>query len=86
MDQANYYDIALKIYDLADYRNAADIRRVWQSLVSIVHENAVQSGDASPREAVAEQVRDLGQHLNTSVTTFPIRKSFSHDSCQVRLT
>lgn len=78
MDQANYYDIALKIYDLADYRNAADIRRVWNSLVQSVHTAAVESGDAAPREAVAEQVRDLGQHLKTSVTTFPIREFSPH--------
>lgn len=74
MDQANYYDIALMIYDLADYRNAADIRRVWTNLVSTAHEKAVATGDSAPREAVAEQVRDLGQRLKCSVTTFPIRK------------
>ncbi|KIW06004.1 uncharacterized protein PV09_03185 [Verruconis gallopava] len=72
VDQASYYDLALIIYDLADYRNAADIRRVWNSLVKQVHEDALESGRASPREAVAEYVRDLGQRLKCSVITFPI--------------
>jgi hypothetical protein len=62
------------IYDLADYRNAADIRRVWSNLVKTVHEDAVKTGNSAPREAVAEHVRDLGQRLSCSVTTFPIRK------------
>jgi nuclear pore complex protein Nup155 len=80
VDQANYFDLALLIYNLADYRNAADIRRVWNNEVKQAHENAVQSGNATPREAVAEEVRDLGQKLKRSVSTFPVRKCFAYSN------
>jgi hypothetical protein len=80
VDQASYFDLALIIYDLADYRDAANIRRVWGNLIKQIHENALQDSSnpdgnmTRPQESVAEYVRELGQRLKCSVTTFPVRK------------
>jgi nuclear pore complex protein Nup155 len=76
-DQASYYDLCLIIYDMADYRNAADIAATWANLINTVDKTARDAKDATPFQAVASEVQTLGRRLNCSDTTFPIRKLFS---------
>jgi nuclear pore complex protein Nup155 len=71
-DQAGYYDLSLIIYQVADYRNSADIEATWRNLVKQEHEEA-EKKENMPWEAVADKVRMLGKRLNCSETTFPIR-------------
>lgn len=73
-DQANYYDICLVIYNLADYRNAADISATWANLISQTDQEARKKKNATPSMAVAEEVVTMGKRLECSDTTFPIRK------------
>jgi nuclear pore complex protein Nup155 len=75
-DQASYYDICLQIYNLADYRNAADIAATWTNLISSVDKTARDAKDATPFQAVAAEVTTMGRRLECSDTTFPIRESF----------
>lgn len=37
-DQANYYDVCILIYNVADHRNPADIASSWQALIDQVHD------------------------------------------------
>merc|ERR1711939_599259 len=70
-DPANYYDICLEIYQVANHRNDADIRATWQSLLDQVHEVAAEpSSEQTPYEAVITKVRDMAQRLQGSETTF----------------
>ncbi|KAH7314343.1 putative nucleoporin [Rhexocercosporidium sp. MPI-PUGE-AT-0058] len=70
-DAANYYDICLEIYEVANHRNDADIRATWQSLLDQVHDLAAEPGSTqAPYEAVITKVRDMAQRLNGSETTF----------------
>lgn len=77
-DQASYHDLCLAIYQVADYRNAADIKATWQNLLETIHHEAEQSGNVEPYEAIAEKVRTMGNRLNLSDSTFPIRKPILH--------
>ena len=74
VEQAGYYDLCLVIYQVADYRNSADIEATWQNLVNQTHGEAEQSNNSQAWEAVADKVRTLGRKLNCSETTFPVRK------------
>ncbi|PVH73490.1 nucleoporin-domain-containing protein [Cadophora sp. DSE1049] len=70
-DAANYYDICLEIYQVANHRNDADIRATWQSLLDQVHEVASEpNSEQTPYEAVITKVRDMAQRLHGSETTF----------------
>ena len=40
-DPGGYYDIALYIYQAADYRNPTDVRATWTSLIEATHEEAM---------------------------------------------
>ncbi|KAI9824104.1 MAG: hypothetical protein M1832_002174 [Thelocarpon impressellum] len=71
-DQASYFDICLLIYQAADHRGAADIRATWQHLIEHTHQETLEGGQPLPFEAVAEQVRSLGNRLGLSESTFPI--------------
>jgi nuclear pore complex protein Nup155 len=73
-DQASYYDLCLIIYELADYRNSADIRATWVNLIHSLEVEATKTQQAQAFELVAEKFRDMGKRLNCSETTFPIRK------------
>lgn len=73
-DQANYYDICLLIYQVAQHRNVADIRATWQNLLETTHNEALAKGDVQPYEVIGEQVRELGMRLNLSESIFPIRR------------
>jgi nuclear pore complex protein Nup155 len=73
-DQASYYDLCLIIYEVADYRNSADIRATWVNLVHSLEDEATRTQQAQAFELVAEKIRDLGKRLNCSEMTFPIRK------------
>lgn len=68
-DQANYYDICIMIYHVADHRNPADIQTTWESLIEQCH---LAAGDALPYEVVALKVRSLGQRLRLADATFPV--------------
>lgn len=74
-DQASYYDICVLIYQVADYRNNADIRATWQNLLESVHQETEQAGSPLPYESVSEKVRSLGMRLNLHETIFPICKA-----------
>lgn len=74
VDQASYYDICLVIYNLADYRNAADITATWANLIFQTDEEARRKKNATPAMAVAEKIVSLGRKLECSDVTFPIRK------------
>lgn len=71
-DSAGYYDLCLLIFQVADHRNASDIKNTWQLLLQKIHDGMSKSQDSQPWEAIAEQVRDLGARLRLSETTFPI--------------
>ncbi|KAH0082173.1 nucleoporin-domain-containing protein, partial [Aureobasidium melanogenum] len=71
-DQAGYYDICILIYHCADHRNPADIQSTWQLLIEQVHQEAENSDQMRPFEAVALKVRSLGQRLHAAEATFPI--------------
>ncbi|KAG9684501.1 nucleoporin-domain-containing protein, partial [Aureobasidium melanogenum] len=71
-DQAGYYDICILIYHCADHRNPADIQSTWQLLIEQVHQEAENSDQMQPFEAVALKVRSLGQRLHAAEATFPI--------------
>ncbi|KAL2061523.1 hypothetical protein VTL71DRAFT_6900 [Oculimacula yallundae] len=70
-DAANYYDICLEIYQVANHRNDADIRATWQSLIDQVHDLASEPDSTqAPYEAVITKIRDMAQRLHNSETTF----------------
>lgn len=71
-DQAGYYDICILIYQVADYRNPADILNTWQSLIEQTHGETEAAGEPLPYEAVAVKVRSLGSRLRLADATFPI--------------
>jgi nuclear pore complex protein Nup155 len=71
-DAGSYYDICLLIYAVADHRHPSDIRTTWQNLLEQVHAKAEADRQAQPWEAVADEVRRLGNRLNLSEFTFPI--------------
>ncbi|KAJ5466661.1 Nucleoporin [Penicillium diatomitis] len=73
-DPAGYHDICLQIFFIGDYRNAADIKAMWQKLIHEIHERTVERGTPQPYEAVVEKVRSLGSRLRMSETVFPIRE------------
>jgi nuclear pore complex protein Nup155 len=85
-DNAGYYDLCLLIYQLADHRDASQIKQTWQQLLQSVHDKTTEDGQIQPFEAIAEQVRSLGSKLRVSETTFPVhtllpileRYSFEH--------
>lgn len=85
-DNAGYYDLCLLIYQLADHRDASQIKQTWQQLLQSVHDKTAEDEQIQPFEAIAEQVRSLGSKLRVSETTFPVdillpileRYSFEH--------
>jgi nuclear pore complex protein Nup155 len=66
--------LCLIIYELADYRNSADIRATWVNLIHSLEVEATKTQQAQAFELVAEKFRDMGKRLNCSETTFPIRE------------
>ncbi|KAK5133824.1 hypothetical protein LTR08_007254 [Meristemomyces frigidus] len=70
-DQAGYYDLNLLIYQVAEHRNAADVRASWEQLVQGEHDRAV-AGGGFPWERVGEKVREMGLRLGLAEATFPI--------------
>jgi len=72
-DNAGYYDICLLIYQVADHRDASQIKHTWQQLFQGVHDRTVAAGEPQPFEAIAEEIRSLGSKLRLSETTFPIQ-------------
>ncbi|WPG99192.1 Non-repetitive/WGA-negative nucleoporin C-terminal-domain-containing protein [Acrodontium crateriforme] len=71
-DQAEYFDICLIIFQVADHRNAADIRGCWERLIETTHDRAIAEKNL-PWEAVGEKIRDMGRRLNTSDSVFPVQ-------------
>ena len=77
-DNAGYYDICLQIYQVADHRDSSQISQTWQQAIEQAHGFAVQrsqtgdEGAPEPFEAVAELVRNLGNKLQMSESTFPV--------------
>ncbi|KAH9824489.1 Non-repetitive/WGA-negative nucleoporin C-terminal [Teratosphaeria destructans] len=71
-DQAEYHDINLLIYQVADHRNPSDIQNSWTSLVQTTHDRAL-SERAIPWEAVGEKVREMGKRLGLSDSIFPVQ-------------
>lgn len=72
-DNAGYYDLCLLIYQVADHRDASQIKQTWQQLLQAVHDKTMQEAQIQPFEAIAEQVRSLGSKLRVSETTFPVQ-------------
>ncbi|KAF2721474.1 non-repetitive nucleoporin [Polychaeton citri CBS 116435] len=79
-DQADYHDICIQIYQVADHRNPQDIRTSWQNLINQTHEQApIRYGKERSRwEVVGTQVQELGRRLmqgsgDTAPATFPIQ-------------
>ncbi|KAL5340402.1 Non-repetitive/WGA-negative nucleoporin C-terminal-domain-containing protein [Aspergillus crustosus] len=71
-DSGSYYDICLQIFYIADHRNPADIRSIWQHLLQGLHDETATRGSPQPYEAVIDKVRSLGSRLRMSETIFPI--------------
>lgn len=70
-DQAGYHDICLLIYQAAQHQNRINIIDTWRQLIDQIHLKSVSEG-RPPYEAVANQVRILGNRLNLSSNTFPV--------------
>ena len=75
-DQADYHDLSLLIYSIADHRNAGDIRATWSNLIEAAHDKAMRSQSAydgpSPYEVIPEVVQTMGTKLQLSETFFPM--------------
>ena len=78
-DAADYYDLCLLIYQIADHRTPTDIRSTWQNLLQRTHELATNGSpsegddeDALPYQKIANSIRSLGLRLNLDETFFPI--------------
>lgn len=72
-DQAEYNDICLMIFQVADHRNPADIKGTWERLIQRIEDEAVARLDTLPWEAIGIKVREMGKRLNTADATFPIQ-------------
>lgn len=72
-DNAGYYDICLQIYQVADHRDAAQIKQTWQQLFQSIHDKTNEAGEPQPFEAIAEEVRSVGVRLRMSEATFPVQ-------------
>lgn len=71
-DNASYYDICILIYQVADFRDAAQIKGTWQQQIELVHHQTISDGKCQPYEAVGVMVQSLGSKLRLSETAFPI--------------
>ncbi|EXJ81072.1 hypothetical protein A1O3_07360 [Capronia epimyces CBS 606.96] len=71
-DNAGYYDLCLMIYQVADHRDASQIKQTWQQLLQSVHDKTTEDDQIQPFEAISEEVRSLGSKLRASETTFPV--------------
>lgn len=71
-DNAGYYDICILIYQVADYRDAAQIKGTWQQQIELVHNKTLNEGECQPYEAVGVMVQSMGGKLRLSETTFPV--------------
>lgn len=71
-DNAGYYDICILIYQVADFRDPAQIKGTWQQQIELVHHKAISEGECQPYEAVGITVQSLGSKLRLSETTFPV--------------
>lgn len=71
---AQYHDICLLSYQMADHRNPADIRAAWDGVIQDADDEAT-AGDAvaRPWEVVGAKILEMGRKLNTSDATFPIQ-------------
>ncbi|EME38428.1 hypothetical protein DOTSEDRAFT_75834 [Dothistroma septosporum NZE10] len=78
-DAANYHDLCIVLYQVADHRNPADIRSSWSALIQQTNDEAPAFyGNArAPWEAVGDKVRELGRRLHTSSATFPVQTLLS---------
>jgi nuclear pore complex protein Nup155 len=71
-DAAKYHDICLKIYMVADFRGADEIRAVWVGLLEEAHVEAQKSDGPEPYEFVAESIRNVAEQVNSSEDLFPV--------------
>ncbi|KAB8349862.1 hypothetical protein FH972_023875 [Carpinus fangiana] len=71
-DNAGYFDLCLLIYQVADYRNSADIRATWQNLIQVTHDQAIESKAALPFEVVAEKKPN-----NKTETVLPMLEKYA---------
>jgi len=66
-DSAEYYDICLEIYNVADHRDEANINATWQNLLNQTHnqvdEVPPQQRTMQPYEAVINMIRDMSHRL-----------------------
>ena len=72
-DQAEYHDICLLIYQVADHRNPADIKASWEQLINNTDDEAIAIADRLPWEAVGDKVREMGKRLQVADATFPVQ-------------
>lgn len=71
-DPLKYYEISLLIFQTTDYRGSEEISNCWNSLITQVHNLAVESDtNSEPYEYVSQTVQKLGQQLMLSEFTFP---------------
>jgi nuclear pore complex protein Nup155 len=71
---AGYHELSLVIFQLSDYRNAAEIKATWENMVRDIHEEAEAGSDAEPYVKVQERVRTLAHRVNFSESVFNPRK------------
>nr|POE87852.1 nucleoporin [Quercus suber] len=71
---AEYHDICLLSYQIADHRNPADIRAAWEGVIQMADDEAVAGKAAAyPWEVVGAKILDMGRKLNISDATFPVQ-------------
>ncbi|PHH69897.1 hypothetical protein CDD82_7460 [Ophiocordyceps australis] len=79
-DQANYYDLCLVMYHLANYRNPSTILTTWTSLIDQVHDDVMSRQDAGqgvpppplPYEAVSSKMQNIAHRTSLDSFVFPI--------------
>ncbi|PHH63665.1 hypothetical protein CDD81_5646 [Ophiocordyceps australis] len=80
-DQANYYDLCLLMYHLANYRNPSTILTTWTSLIEQIHDEVmsrrarVEEGAPPPPlpyEAVSGKIQNIAHRTSLDSFVFPI--------------
>ncbi|KAF2663175.1 non-repetitive nucleoporin [Microthyrium microscopicum] len=67
---AGYFDLALIIFQLSDYRNTAEITSTWLNMINDVHQAALNEKTVEPYIKVQECVRRLGIRVHCSEIVF----------------
>ena len=63
-DPGSYHDVCLSIYQVADYRNPADIKQTWMALLNKVHEEVATARESAARGEKVTPSAILGEDVD----------------------